>query len=57
MLPLLWLESYVRDAEKRGILSDLDLARRNIMSTQGKNTAFDQISRSHANLLRLWAET
>ena len=52
-----WLESYVRDTEKRGILGDLDLARRNIMTTQGKNSAFDQVSRSHANLLRLWAET
>jgi len=52
-----WLESYVRSNEQRSILHDLDLARRNIMSTQGKNTAFDQVSRSHANLLRLWAET
>jgi PKHD-type hydroxylase len=52
-----WLESYVRNADQRGILSDLDLARRNIMATQGKNSAFDQVSRSHANLLRLWAET
>jgi len=54
---VIWLESYVRSAEKREILNDLDLARRNIMSTQGKNTAFDQISKSHSNLLRLWAET
>jgi len=52
-----WLESYVRSVEKREILNDLDLARRHIMSSQGKNTSFDQISRSHANLLRLWAET
>lgn len=54
---VIWLESYVRSAEKREILNDLDLARRNIMRTQGKNTAFDQISKSHSNLLRLWAET
>jgi len=54
---VIWLESYVRSAEKREILNDLDLARRNVMSTQGKNTVFDQISKSHSNLLRLWAET
>lgn len=54
---VIWLESYVRSAEKREILNDLDLARRNIMSAQGKNVAFDQISKSHSNLLRLWAET
>jgi len=54
---IIWLESFIRSAEKREILNDLDLARRNIMSTQGKSAAFDQISKSHANLLRLWAET
>ena len=54
---VIWLESYVRSAEKREILNDLDLARRNVMTTQGKSDAFDQISKSHSNLLRLWAET
>ncbi|MCV2403623.1 Fe2+-dependent dioxygenase [Marinomonas sp. C2222] len=52
-----WIESYIRSTEHREILSDLDSARRNIMKAQGKNAAFDQISKAHANLLRLWSET
>ncbi|MEO9274481.1 Fe2+-dependent dioxygenase [Marinomonas sp. 5E14-1] len=52
-----WIESFIRNGEQREILNDLDLARREIMSTQGKSSAFDQISKSHSNLLRLWAET
>ena len=52
-----WLESYIRHSEQREILQDLDNVRRDIMQSQGKNAAFDKISKSHANLLRLWAET
>ncbi|WP_409438853.1 Fe2+-dependent dioxygenase [Psychromonas sp. GE-S-Ul-11] len=52
-----WLESYIRHAEQREVLKDLDSARRDIMKQQGKSSAFDKISKSHANLLRLWAET
>jgi len=52
-----WIESYIRDAGKREILRDIDQARRSVLETAGKNTAFDQLSRSHANLLRMWAET
>ncbi|WP_413694178.1 Fe2+-dependent dioxygenase [Psychromonas sp. KJ10-2] len=52
-----WLESYIRHADQREVLQDLDNARREIMKTQGKSNAFDKISKSHANLLRLWAET
>ncbi|MGX9418738.1 Fe2+-dependent dioxygenase [Vibrio sp. WJH972] len=52
-----WLESYVRSAEDREVLNDLDLARRDIMKSQGKCAAFDQISKAHANLLRRWSDT
>lgn len=57
MVAVSWIESYIRDAGKREILRDIDQARRAIMSTDGKNDAFDKLSRSHANLLRMWAET
>ncbi len=52
-----WIESYIRHANQREILRDLDLARRDVLKEQGKNKAFDQITKSHANLLRMWAET
>lgn len=52
-----WIESYVRDAGKREVLRDIDQARRAIMDSEGKSAAFDKLCRSHANLLRMWAET
>lgn len=52
-----WIESYIRNADQREILYDLDQARKDIMSKDGKSDSFDRISKSHANLLRMWAET
>ncbi len=54
---LTWIESYVRNASQREILFDLDTARKDIMNQYGKTDAFDRITKSHANLLRQWAET
>lgn len=52
-----WAQSLVRDPGKREILFDLDTARRAIFQQQGKTTEFDLISKSAANLMRLWAES
>lgn len=52
-----WTESYVRNAANREILYDLDRARKAIMQQHGKTPEFDLINKSHANLLRQWAET
>ncbi|MCV6613804.1 MAG: Fe2+-dependent dioxygenase [Cellvibrionaceae bacterium] len=54
---LTWIESYVRSAADREILYELDLARKQIMREQGKTASFDWVSKSHANLLRRWADT
>lgn len=51
-----WVQSHVRDAAKRELLWDLDTAKRDIFGREGKSKAFDAVSRSHANLLRMWAE-
>jgi PKHD-type hydroxylase len=51
-----WAQSLVREAGKREILFDLDTARRAIFQQQGKTAEFDLLSKSTANLLRLWAE-
>ncbi len=51
-----WLQSLVRSAEHREILYDIDTARRAIFERDGKTHEFDLLSKSHANLLRLWAE-
>ncbi len=51
-----WCQSYVRDADKREILWELDLARRSIFDREKKSRDFDQISRAHANLIRMWSD-
>ena len=51
-----WVQSLVRDPMKREILFDLDTARRSLFQKSGKTIEFDLISKSHANLLRRWAE-
>lgn len=51
-----WARSYVRDAAQRELLFDLDTARRTIFARDGKSSEFDLISKSVANLLRMWAE-
>jgi PKHD-type hydroxylase len=51
-----WARSYVRQAERREILFDLDRARRALFAAQGKTPEFDLLSKSASNLLRMWAE-
>jgi PKHD-type hydroxylase len=51
-----WIQSLVRDPSQREILFDLDTARRSIFQQYGKTIEFDLIAKSHANLLRKWAD-
>ncbi|MFN3349734.1 Fe2+-dependent dioxygenase [Pseudorhodoplanes sp.] len=51
-----WARSYVRDAAQREMLFDLDTARRTIFARDGKSAEFDLISKSVANLIRMWAD-
>jgi PKHD-type hydroxylase len=52
-----WAQSLVRDAGKREILFDLDTVRRSVFQREGKTAEFDLLSKSTANLLRMWAES
>ncbi|MGY3039757.1 PKHD-type hydroxylase [Rhodanobacter sp. TND4EL1] len=52
---IIWVQSQVRDPARREVLWDLDTAKRQIFSREGKSATFDTISKSHANLLRMWA--
>nr|WP_290222575.1 Fe2+-dependent dioxygenase [Trichocoleus desertorum] len=56
LVAVAWVQSLVRDPHEREILFDLDVARRALFDKQGKTTEFDLISKSHANLLRKWAD-
>ena len=51
-----WARSFIRDAARRELLFDLDTARRQMFVREGKSAAFDLVSKSAANLMRMWAE-
>lgn len=51
-----WAQSTVRDGSRREILFDLDTARRRMFDREGKTEDFDAVSKSLANLQRMWAE-
>lgn len=53
---VIWVQSQVRDPARRELLWDLENAKRAIFGREGKSATFDAVSRSHANLLRMWAE-
>jgi PKHD-type hydroxylase len=51
-----WVRSFVRDPARRELLFDLDTARRQMFAREGKSSEFDLVSKSLANLLRMWVE-
>jgi PKHD-type hydroxylase len=51
-----WARSYVRDPAQRELLFELDTARRQMFARDGKTAEFDLISKSFANLMRMWVE-
>jgi PKHD-type hydroxylase len=56
LVAITWAQSLVRDPSAREVLFDLDSARRAIFEREGKSATFDLLAKSHANLLRRWAE-
>jgi PKHD-type hydroxylase len=51
-----WVQSLVREPSEREILFDLDTAKQILFQKHGKTPEFDLIAKTHANLLRKWAE-
>ncbi|MGE0338689.1 MAG: Fe2+-dependent dioxygenase [Xanthobacteraceae bacterium] len=51
-----WARSFIRDEAKRELLFDLDTARSRLFAREGKSEDYDLLSKSSANLLRMWAE-
>lgn len=56
LVALGWVQSLVREADRREILFDIDLARRAVFQQQGKSAMFDRLAKSYANLLRMWSD-
>jgi PKHD-type hydroxylase len=51
-----WVQSLVRNGDQRQLLFELDTVRRSLFEKYGKTEEFDLLSKTHANLLRQWAE-
>jgi PKHD-type hydroxylase len=51
-----WARSFIRDPARRELLFDLDTARQSLFQRHGKSAEFDLLSKTSANLLRMWAE-
>ena len=54
---IIWVQSQIRDPAQREILWDLENAKHLTFKREGKSPTFDLISKSRANLIRMWAET
>jgi PKHD-type hydroxylase len=51
-----WVRSYLRDAAQRELLFDLDTARHRLFAANGKTADFDLLTKSSANLMRMWCD-
>jgi PKHD-type hydroxylase len=51
-----WIQSLIRDPGVRELLYDLDNVSRSLFEQHGKTREYDLVSKSHANLLRRFAE-
>lgn len=51
-----WVRSYTRDAAQRELLFELERARRQIFEREGSSETFNLVSKSLANLMRMWSD-
>jgi PKHD-type hydroxylase len=56
LVALTWIQSYVRDAARRELLYELNLARERLLKDQPGTETTGYVDRSYANLLRMWGE-
>lgn len=50
-----WVQSWIRAADQREVLFDLDRSIEDVFSRDGKTALFDQLAKTRSNLLRMWA--
>ncbi|MCO5763265.1 MAG: Fe2+-dependent dioxygenase, partial [Chromatiaceae bacterium] len=56
LVALTWIQSYVRDAARRELLYELNLAREALLREAPGTPTTGYVDRSFANLMRMWAE-
>lgn len=52
-----WIQSLIREADKRRVLFELENLRASMFAESGKTAAFDTLTRNTSDLWRMWAET
>jgi PKHD-type hydroxylase len=50
-----WVQSWIRSAEQREILFDLDRSIAELHARDGKSALFDTLAKTRSNLIRMWA--
>ncbi len=53
---LAWIQGYVKDAHKRELLYELNLARENLMKEQPESETTGHVDKSYTSLVRMWSE-
>lgn len=56
LVALTWIQSYVRDAARRELLYELNLARETLLREAPGKPTTGYVDRAYANLVRMWAE-
>lgn len=56
LVALTWVQSYVRDAARRELLYELNLAREPLLKDAPESDITGYVDKSYANLLRMWAD-
>ena len=56
LVALTWIQSYVRDAARRELLYELNLARESLLEEAPGTETTGYVDRAYANLLRMWAD-
>jgi PKHD-type hydroxylase len=51
-----WVRSHIRDAQKRELLFDMETARLALFARHGRSHELDLVSKSTANLVRMWCD-
>ena len=56
LVSVLWIQSMVRDPDKRAVLWDLWQARETLLRESPERAETEQIDHAYINLLRMWSE-
>lgn len=56
LVVLTWIQSYVRDAARRELLYELNIAREKLLKEAPQEETTGYVDKSYANLLRMWAD-